>query len=233
MIFLPKGTKSHDKATMIAGLFPEGTVNVAGNKLTFKGRWVKVINDHTGQRDKVAGLNMVRSHFAFVSNAGSDLTGVDGDGNEASYYASIEVGANIATTSFTFSELGHTSYETLMSDIFLDLRSKLDPLYQSRLSLNPGSSYDLIEFDSAGLDSVVTMTAQVTDLGAFKELYGTAVPEPSTWALAVSATVGLCVVGWRSRLRQRQPILGLETSDCLEGRSSLEFNDDSPAHCGW
>jgi len=61
----------------------------------------------------------------------------------------------------------------------------------------------------------------------------TVVPEPSTWAMAVSAIVGLSVVGWRSRLRQRQPILGLETSDCLEGRSSLEFNDDSPAHCGW
>ncbi len=126
------------------------------------------------------------------------LSGLDGDGNESTFVASLgfETPSEsvFASSNLLFSQLGGNDIDNWLSTIFTDLQGQLPVAYQPNLSLDLNSDEISFVFPDNILPSTGFISNGTTDTAASASLGLTAterVPEPtSTLSLLALGTLG-------------------------------------------
>ena len=117
--------------------------------------------------------------------------------DDASYVATFGDSAFTDTTTLVFPE--PPSLDTLLEDVYGDLKEQLPTAMQPRLTLDLLS--DTIAFTfPAGSDQFVQNFTSDGEVTANQSIQGI-VPEPSTWAMLLIGFAGLAFVGHRARRR--------------------------------
>jgi hypothetical protein len=117
--------------------------------------------------------------------------------DDASYVATFGDSAFTDSTTLVFPE--PPSLDTLLEDVYGDLKEQLPTAMQPRLTLDLLS--DTIAFTfPAGSDQFVQNFTSDGEVTANQSIQGI-VPEPSTWAMLLIGFAGLAFVGHRARRR--------------------------------
>lgn len=202
---LAKGTGALFKAELLEAMFknpsdmlqtpPEKALPVdvtrMQNMLIFKGiKSLQKLVDSTGEVSKMEAINNQKPTKATFDNelieVAPSLSGLDSDGNESMFLASLGFETNtetiLASSQFLFSELGGNSIDDLLLTTFTDLQIQLPIEFQPNLSLdliNDEISFIFPEDTKVGTGFIESQSTD-TNTSASLEIDIVVVPEPLT-----------------------------------------------------
>lgn len=208
---LAKGTGALLKAELLEGAFKNpGTlagkeqrsvdVTLTQNMLTFKGiKSLQKLIDPTGENAKLEAINKQKPTKATFDNelieVASSLSGLDSDGNESVFLASLGFETDtqniLVSSELLFSELGGNSIDDLLSITFTNLQTQLPIEFQPNLSLD--LTNDEISFIYPENTRVGTgfLESQATDSNISSSLEITTVSVPEFYSIKSLLSFGI------------------------------------------
>ena len=153
------------------------SVDPTREKTTVKKRLPEVIKKVVGSID-----------FHNFLNGARVLAGIDPNGFESQFQASLGFDGIVADANLNFSALSGNTLDDLLADIYSSLLADLPLTYQSLLSLD--LSKDEIQFFFPSGASNVFVENLTTDINTYSSLGLATVPEPSMLSLLISLAAG-------------------------------------------
>lgn len=199
IITVPANTTANGKARLL-----ELALIAKGFNVERDGAAVKIKNskkaekflDETHEKDKIAGITPKAGTIDFHLFAGSVLTGIDQDGLESQFQATLGFDGILADAFFNFGDLSGNTIDDLLTDTYNSLLTDLPIAYQSNLSLD--LSNDIIGFifpTSATIGFVENFTS---DINAYTTESLATVPEPPILSLLSIGTISLVLMRRRA-----------------------------------
>ncbi len=190
VIMVPVDATANGKARLL-----ENALIAKGFTVTRDGAAVKIKNakkaekflDETHEKDKIAGLTPKTGTLDFHLFTDSVLAGIDQDGLESQFQASLGFDGIFADASFNFSDLSGNTIDALLTDTYNNLLADLPISYQPNLSLDLGN--DAIDFMFPSTASEGFVENFTSDINAFSTA-SLSVPEPSMWGLFAVGAAG-------------------------------------------
>lgn len=190
VIEVPGATTANGKARLL-----EKALIAKGFTVTRNGAAVKIKNakkaekflDETHEKDKIAGLTPKTGTLDFHLFTDSALAGIDQDGLESQFQASLGFDGIFAEAVFNFSDLSGNTIDALLADTYNNLLADLPIIYQPNLSLDLGN--DAIDFMFPSTASEGFVENFTSDVNAFSTA-SLSVPEPSMWGLFAVGAAG-------------------------------------------
>lgn len=190
VIEVPGATTANGKARLL-----EKALIAKGFTVTRNGAAVKIKNakkaekflDETHEKDKIAGLTPKTGTLDFHLSTDSVLAGVDQNGLESQFQASLGFDGIFADAIFNFSDLSGNTIDALLTDTYNNLLADLPITYQPNLSLDLAN--DAIDFMFPSTASEGFVENFTSDVNAFSTA-SLSVPEPSMWGLFAVGAAG-------------------------------------------
>lgn len=203
VIAVPAGTTAPGKAKLL-----EDALKATGFIVTRDNTVVKIKNakkaekllDETHEKDKITGLTPKTGTLDFHLSTDSVLAGVDQDGLESQFQASLGFDGIFADAIFNFSDLSGNTIDALLTDTYNNLLADLPITYQPNLSLDLAN--DAIDFMFPSTASEGFVENFTSDVNAFSTA-SLAVPEPSMWGLFAVGAAGFGFI--RKNRNSRNP----------------------------
>lgn len=185
-----------DPAKRVATITTDGTVNIAnGTALLLQNPSgeLRVKATALSDTDFEGGLG-----FAIIDYHGS-LSGVDADGFESLFAASLGFDGLIASANLSFGQLSSPDIEGLLADIFNDLFLDLPAIWQPNLTLDLSRERIVFALPSGEMNYFVDNFASDISTEVTGGLTSNVVSEPGSLALFALGLASLGYSNWRVR----------------------------------
>jgi hypothetical protein len=193
-MYTPAKKAEEIAAAIDAAKIPGVKTAVNNNVVTITGATKFVYADNSAETGlKLASAGPATNNGIIVTLGYSGTPSDD----DATYVATFGDSVFTDTTSIVFPE--PPSLDTLLDDIYADLKAQLPTALQSRLTLDLSSDTIAFTFPSSSDQFVQNYTSD-GEVTAYQSIEGV-VPEASTWAMMLVGFAGLAYAGYRRSRR--------------------------------